>query len=167
MKRFINERVKKLKNLKSSNPKDFWKIINSGEEKDKCNAPIKDLYDYFKNINNAENIKENENEAHIISDINPDAFENINIEINRPITKEEILKAVKNLKNNKSPGVDAILNEHIKCSIDLMMPIYEKLFNIIFDHGFIPDSWSLGDILPIYKNKGSASYQKIIDPSPY
>ena len=157
MKRFKNERVKKLKNLKSSNPKDFWKIINSAEEKDKCNAPIKDIFDYFKNTNNAENIKENENEAHILSDINPDAFENINIEINRPITKEEILKAVKNLKNNKSPGVDAILNEHIKCSIDSMMPIYENLFNNIFDHGFIPDSWSLEDILPIYKNKGSAS----------
>ena len=36
-----------------------------------------------------------------------------------------------------------------------MAPIYAKLFNIIFDSGFVPDSWTLGDILPIYKNKGN------------
>ena len=38
-----------------------------------------------------------------------------------------------------------------------MMPVYVKLFNIVFNYGIVPDSWSIGDILPIYKNKGSAS----------
>ena len=36
-----------------------------------------------------------------------------------------------------------------------MAPICTKLFNIIFDTGIVPDSWTLGDILPIYKNKGN------------
>ena len=36
-----------------------------------------------------------------------------------------------------------------------MAPVYAKLFNIIFDTGIVPESWTLGDILPIYKNKGS------------
>ena len=58
------------------------------------------------------------------------------------------------MKNNKSPGVDNILNEHIKSTIQIMLPIYTKLFNIIFDTGIVPESWSLGNILPIYKNKG-------------
>ena len=30
-----------------------------------------------------------------------------------------------------------------------------RLFNIILDSGIVPESLSLGDILPIYKNKGS------------
>jgi hypothetical protein len=32
--------------------------------------------------------------------------------------------------------------------------IYEKLFNIIFDNGFVPHIWLIGTIKPIYKNKG-------------
>ena len=35
-----------------------------------------------------------------------------------------------------------------------MLPLYCKLFNIIFDTGIIPESWSLGTIKPIFKNKG-------------
>lgn len=63
--------------------------------------------------------------------------------------------AVKNLKTSKSPGSDNILNEHIKYTINAFSPIYIQLFNLILDTGVIPDSWVLGDILPIYKNKGS------------
>lgn len=36
-----------------------------------------------------------------------------------------------------------------------MCPIYIKLFNLIFDTGIVPESWSEGNILPIYKNKGN------------
>ena len=36
-----------------------------------------------------------------------------------------------------------------------MMPIYHKLFNIIFDTGLIPSIWTEGCIIPIYKRKGN------------
>ena len=42
------------------------------------------------------------------------------------------------------------------------MSIYCKLFNLILNTGKIPNSWSEGIILPIYKNKGSVS-----EPSSY
>ena len=77
------------------------------------------------------------------------------MDINQPITETEIRIAVKNLKNNKSHGPDNILNEHLKATINTLAPVYVKLFNIIFDTGIVPESWTLGDILPIYKNKGS------------
>ena len=32
-----------------------------------------------------------------------------------------------------------------------------KLFSIIFDSGIVPESWAVGDILPIYKNKGNVN----------
>ena len=37
------------------------------------------------------------------------------------------------------------------------MPVYYKLFNLVFDSGIIPESWTLGRIIPIYKNKGAQS----------
>ncbi|MCG8110258.1 MAG: reverse transcriptase family protein, partial [Candidatus Thiodiazotropha taylori] len=82
--------------------------------------------------------------------------ETINNEINSPITENEIIKAIRSLKNNKSPGIDEIKNEHIKSSLEYLLPIYHKLFNLIFDKGIIPESWLIGNILPIYKNKGDS-----------
>ena len=87
----------------------------------------------------------------------------LNEEINVPINEAEIVKAAHSLKNNKSPGNDHILNEHIKMSLPLMLPIYEKLFNLVFDTAMIPESWLEGNILPIYKNKGDYRILKIID----
>ena len=57
---------------------------------------------------------------------------------------------------------DDVLNEYLKYSNDYMLSIYCKLFNFILDSGLIPDAWSKGTILPIYKNKGD-----ICDPDNY
>ena len=35
-----------------------------------------------------------------------------------------------------------------------MTSIYTKLFNVVFDTAIIPESWTVGVIKPIYKNKG-------------
>ena len=43
-----------------------------------------------------------------------------------------------------------------------MKEIYLKLFNIILDTGCFPESWAVGLIVPIYKNKGSKN-----DPNNY
>ena len=55
-------------------------------------------------------------------------FAMLNEELNVSITSEEILQATKALKNNKSPGLDNILNEHLKSTITVMSPLYVKLF---------------------------------------
>ena len=78
-----------------------------------------------------------------------------NNDINVPFTEKEIITAVKNLKNIKSEGLNNILNEQLKSTIQVMSPIYVKLFNIIFDTGLVPESWAIGNILPIFKNKGN------------
>ena len=83
--------------------------------------------------------------------------ENINDEINKDITIEEIDKIAKTLKNNKAHGVDDIINEHIKTTLPSMKHIYVKLFNLILNTSIIPESWTIGIINPIYKNKGTES----------
>jgi hypothetical protein len=40
----------------------------------------------------------------------------------------------------------------------LMVPIYCSLFNVILDTGILPDTWLIGCIKQIFKNKGSPVY---------
>lgn len=63
------------------------------------------------------------------------------------IGDEEILDAVKKLKNNKA---DEVLNEHISATVYLFLHLYYKLFNIIFDSDFISDEWLIGIVKPVY-----------------
>jgi hypothetical protein len=44
--------------------------------------------------------------------------------LNSPITIEEIKNVVKGLKNGKSSGIDGVINEYIKYTIDDMLHIY-------------------------------------------
>ena len=55
-----------------------------------------------------------------------------------------------------------ILNEFLKSSQVLMLPLYTKIFSLVFDTGKIPDKWAEGYIVPIYKNKGD-----VMDPDNY
>ena len=41
----------------------------------------------------------------------------------------------------------------MRLTTDTMLPIYIKLFNLVFDMGIITESWSIGIIKPIFKNK--------------
>jgi hypothetical protein len=66
------------------------------------------------------------------------------------ISKEEILKCVKSLKNDKACA-DFIINEYIKSTCNQLLDIYVKLFNIIFKCGLIPESWILGTIKYPYR----------------
>jgi hypothetical protein len=85
---------------------------------------------------------------------------NINVDINVPITEKEILKCVKLSKRNKSVGDDAISKEYILSTVDVMMSLYIALFNTIFDTGIMPSCWLVGNIVPIYKNKGDTKDPK-------
>ena len=152
----------KLRNTSKYNGKDFWKILNrfaKNKKDDQSNISIETLYDYFKNLNT--NIDNDNNNIDI--DINID---NLSPEIedilNSPITADEIKSVVQKLKNGKSAGSDNILNEYIKYTLDDMLAIYVLLFNVILDKGIIPESWTEGIMIPIYKNKGSK-----LDPASY
>ena len=67
---------------------------------------------------------------------------------------DEIISAINILKTNKAHGSDNVLNEYIKSTKDVFLPIYIKLFNYILQTGSILETWLVGRIFPIYKNKG-------------
>ena len=78
------------------------------------------------------------------------------MEINRQITADEISKSVKDFKIEKTCYHDNIINEYIKSSAHLLIPIYFKSFNCIL----VPGTWLSGNIIPIFKNKGKSSDPK-------
>lgn len=153
MNKFISKQnkqnEKKLRHLQSKNPKDYWKFINSLKRKTSLTTPtLEEFHDHFKLLNSS-----NEDDFEI-----PNSDSNAYNEIlNCRITKDEILFCIKKLNNGKASGLDFVLNEHIKSSSHIFLPLYETFFNIILDTGFFPEQWSTGCIHPIYKNKGDRS----------
>ena len=108
MNKFINEEQSKtqenLQKLQSKRPKEFWKILNSLEKRsDNPDLNLNEFYDYFKSNNSSTN-------AECDQEININ-LNNDNEILNSKFTGQEILKCIKNLKNNKSFGNDIILNE--------------------------------------------------------
>ena len=83
---------REINNLKSSNSQEFWKLLKNGKTREQPNIPIDKLFKFF----NA-------------CDVNQ-----LNENINMKISKEEILKCIKILKNNKVCGEDLVINEYIK-----------------------------------------------------
>ena len=146
--KFNQNTQEKLRNLKTSSPKDFWKLINNLEcHKNDQNINLESLYNFFKDLNTFDDQSDDTN------------FSNIDISdddelLNSTITEAEIRNCIKNLKNNKCPARDRIINEYLKCSADKMMSIYLCFFNLVLDTGIIPDPWLEGIIRPIYKHAG-------------
>ena len=67
---------------------------------------IQTLFDFFKEIN------KNTNDVNTIPE-NIFNTEESNVFLNSSITREEIFKAIQNVKNNKAAGDDQVINEYI------------------------------------------------------
>lgn len=115
--------------------------------------PLESFLDFFKNLNTpeTEGSEEETLTAELLTNIDLDDDNQL---LNMPITEEEISKCINKLKNSKLPGSDQILNEYIKNAKPKLLPLYTKLFNLIFETGIIPENWVEGMMKPIYKNKG-------------
>ena len=145
------ETQRNLRNLQSKNPKEYWKILNSLNTKpESTDINLDFLYTFFKELN-----EENTNDNNLSAEeINKHIDQEGDEILNFFISETEIMKCIKSLKNNKSCSYDKIINEYIKNTSDVMMVLYVKFFNIVFDTEFLPDSWLEGVIKPIFKRKG-------------
>ena len=131
-------------------PKEYWRYLksiskNTSREK---SPTLQQFFEHFQNTNASEI---NEEFVFEHSEYQSENFDNI---LNSAIVESEINEAILGLKLGKSPGYDEIVNEHIKSTKSLLMPLYTKLFNTVFETGIFPQAWLQGKIRPIYKNKG-------------
>jgi hypothetical protein len=113
------------------------------------------LFEFKKKLNAAPDAGEDDLDFNIDSNF----MNNLNENINLYIYREEIFDCIKKLKNDKASGEDGIINEYIKSTAHQFIN-GEKLFNLIFDCGIIPENWLIGKLKPIYTNKGDSSEPK-------
>ena len=86
---FKKQNIQKLKKLKRSNPRKYWKILN-GKRQEKTEADPDEMFNFFKKSNFDENAESHQNNANQIG-------ENTihNTSINEPITESEVKKGHK------------------------------------------------------------------------
>ena len=96
--------------LKKSEPRKFWNFLN-GNKKSSSEVTAENCFEYFKTMNS---FGDHENVQEINFETNADNLQTDNEDLNGPILWSEIEKAVFFFLNNKSGGLDIILNEHIK-----------------------------------------------------
>ena len=58
-----------------------------------------------------------------------------------PFSKEEINKALKEMKDNKAPGIDQLTSDIIKIGGDEALTQITKIFNDILKNRKIPPEW--------------------------
>ena len=71
--------------------------------------------------------------------------------LNEPFDIEEVKCGLKKLKQNKTPGVDSLTSEILKCSNYSLLNELKNLFNLALDSGYYPENESHGIIYTIYK----------------
>ena len=86
--------IKRYQTLESSNAQT--QVINTQNKKDEGQAPLEDLYNFFKTCNEQVSNAEEDGD---------------NIEFTSNETNE-ILQAIRSLKTNKAPGLDGIVIGH-------------------------------------------------------
>ena len=159
--KYHSDLVKKIRVLKSSDPKTYWKIINgtNSEKHDASKRISSEMFlKHLKSLFNdtTRDVRDDR------EDQDADHYDNNNEDLNKAFEEWEILKALRNLKSNKACHHGQITTEFLKASTGKMTEIYTKLFYLILFSGKTPNEWPIGMIKPIYKQKGSCD-----DPNNY
>ena len=76
--------------------------------------------------------------------------------MNPPIKDDEIIKGLRKLKFDKASGPDHVVGERLRYTEYILVPHLNKLFNSMFNKGFLPFFWTKSIIVPVCK-KGNAN----------
>ena len=146
--------IERLDSLYENNPKAYWSLLdklkNPPSQKDSDEIPEETWFNHFKNLN-TDMSTESHNTA-IQNDLLELEKIKIFTELDFSIRDKEIIDAVKSLKNNKSSGIDSLLNEMFKCATEPLLKSLSKIFNLVLSTGSFPILWSKSIITPLFKS---------------
>lgn len=153
---YDKEKTSRFINAKFKDAKLYWNMLKETAGIKSANIPLSSFERYFKAINNPSdpfytpdedviffNDRYEKNEFSIM-------FDGLNVNF----SQEEILKAIHQLKTNKSAGPDKLINEFFIHGKAVLVPTLVTLFNKLFENEYFPEEWSEGYVIPLHK-KGS------------
>src|SRR3569623_1319083 len=172
-----NSRNEALLNCKSKNPSVYWNILKRtvGVKRKKMQIPGEVLFDgvvscgdkirevwgeAFRRIFAVDKeekafsedwLEETRQEAGLDEKLSHQ-FDSLNLELNQPISEEEVMKVIGNLRQGKAAGVDAMVNEILKFGGEGIGKATAKLCQFMFSCEKVPKDWARGLIFPLYKD---------------
>ena len=147
--------LQKILHLQERDPKLYWKMVSELrklETKDTDNTLNIDAADweiYYRQLLNEKKVPEWD--AKIIPKLDKLESEKYFSELDFGISKNEVMNAIKSLKNGKAQGLDRLSGELIKGTVNGMADTYRAIFNNILQTGCYPDVWNQGYIVSIHK----------------
>ncbi|MEW8544930.1 MAG: reverse transcriptase family protein, partial [Candidatus Thiodiazotropha sp.] len=145
--KFKRNEGKKISNMAKSNPKAFWKNLKKYTTKNQTGSEKLSANDFFEHFSEVFAADATHNDRNLNSEFQFQSNEILDSEI----LPNEVKSIIMSLRSNKSPGIDGLISEIFKCSVDLITPFITKLFNTVFKSGLYPQSWTESYITPIFK----------------
>ena len=150
---YDKQKTMRLENARFKNAKLYWNLLK--ESAGVKSSDISAFEQYFRAINNPENpfYTPDEHVLFFNERYENNEFEIIFAELNVNFTQEEIMKAITQLKSNKSAGPDMLINEFFIHGKHILASTLANLFNKIFEVGHFSEAWSEGYVIPLHKKE--------------
>ena len=143
-------------NAKYKNAKMYWNLLKESAGVRTTNVPLSSFEQYFKAVNNPSDpfFAPDEDVLYFNERYETNEFAVMFEELNLPFSNADLVKAIRQLRTNKSAGPDKLINEFFINGTHVLCPTMLILFNKLFSMGYFPETWSDGYVIPLHK-KGS------------
>ena len=111
--------------------KNFGKILKVKKIRENSNLSENEFFDYFKDLSSEKANHTPDDVQKFLQNFETNDRDSTFPEMDMQISHDEILKAIRNLKSNKSYGIDEILNEYFLKAADILIEPLYILFNKI------------------------------------
>ena len=145
--------LEKLDHLKENNPKEYWALLKQLKEDGQNKGgdiTAESWYEHYKELNSFQ-VTNNPARSKIEEELAIlESIPNFS-PLDYKISEQEIMKAMKNLRNNKAVGSDLISNEMLKYGQHVLLKPIQKMFNLILSQETFPTLWAKGRIISLHK----------------
>ena len=149
-----------LSSMCDKNPKRFWDTLKKLHRQN-CNnnqfediLPQEEFIEFYKKLNCCERVH-NKEQTNIIEEYmhlkNQLEKSELTDNLSNQISTDEILAAIRSIRNGKSASSDMISNEMLKNAIPVLIKPLQKLFNIVFSTGNFPKIWNESYLVLLHK----------------